>query len=269
MKLQFSKAFLLAVLVFLPSALWAGDDILKASWTRPIGQLLSDPGVSKPNPVWMTLDDYRQGAPVGGLKVGTFSQTHRGDFARWRMKAGVHNCQPALSNVSAMYQRTVGVTEGVVQVLVVSPPRSQAQINVRGTERRVFEEVNRVRRAQGLERLEWNERLAQEARRQALNMAARRFFAHRDPVRGDIAERLNASHIEWRNCAENLSQERGYDDPVAVAVQGWLESPGHRKNMLDKVMTQTGVGVAIEGLDTVLIVQDFIRPPDAPPRRSR
>lgn len=156
-----------------------------------------------------------------------------------------------------------------VLVLAVSPLGSQPKINVRETERRLFEEVNRVRRAQGLERLEWNRRLAQEARRHALNMAARRFFAHRDPQRGDIAERLSASHIRWRKCAENLFRERGYDDPATVAVQNWQESPGHRQNMLDAVMTQTGVGVAIQGPDTVVIVQDFIRPPDPPPRRSR
>jgi uncharacterized protein YkwD len=154
-------------------------------------------------------------------------------------------------------------------LLAVSPLGSQPRINVRETERRIFEEVNRARRAQGLERLEWNESLAQEARRHALNMAARRFFAHRDPVRGDIVERLSVSHIPWRKCAENLFQARGYDDPVPVAVHTWLESPGHRQNMLDQAMTQTGVGVAIEGHDTILIVQNFIRPPDAPPKRSR
>jgi uncharacterized protein YkwD len=154
-------------------------------------------------------------------------------------------------------------------VLAVGPLGAQPQINVRGAEHRVFEEVNRVRRAQGLEPLEWNEMLAEEAQRQAQNMAARRFFAHRDPVRGDIGERLNASHIRWVDCAENLFRERGYNDPVAAAVRGWLESPGHRRNMLDKVMTQTGVGIAVDGPDTVLIVQEFIRPPDTPPKSTR
>ena len=86
---------------------------------------------------------------------------------------------------------------------------------------------------------------------------------------GDIVERLSASHIPWRKCAENLFQVRGYDDPALVAVHTWLKSPGHTQNMFDLAMTQTGVGVAIQGRDTVLIVQDFIRPPDAPPKRSR
>jgi uncharacterized protein YkwD len=153
--------------------------------------------------------------------------------------------------------------------LAVAPLASQPRTSVHVAEHRVFEEVNRVRRAQGLEVLEWNESLAEEAQRQAQNMAARKFFAHRDPVRGDIGERLNASHIQWSGCAENLFRERGYDDPVAVAVQGWLDSPGHRRNMLDKAMTQTGVGIAVEGADTVLIVQEFIRPPVAPPKTTR
>ena len=154
-------------------------------------------------------------------------------------------------------------------LLAVSPLGSQPRVDTHEIERRIFEEVNRVRRDEGLEGLEWNERLAQEARRHAQNMVARGFFAHRDPVRGDLDERLNASHIQWWNCSENLFYERGQQDPVPIAVRNWLKSPGHRRNMLDKVMTETGVGVAVEGANAVFIVQQFIRPPDAPPKRSR
>jgi uncharacterized protein YkwD len=161
------------------------------------------------------------------------------------------------------------VVELAMLLLAVPPLESQLRIDTRETERRIFEEVNRVRQTEGLERLEWNERLAQEARRHALNMVTRRFFAHRDPLRGDLGERLEASQIRWRDCAENLFYERGQHDPVPMAVRNWLESPGHRKNMLDKVLTETGVGVAVEGSDSVFIVQQFIRPPVAPPRRSR
>jgi len=154
-------------------------------------------------------------------------------------------------------------------LLTVTPLGSQPRIDTLEIERRIFEEVNRVRRAEGLEGLAWNERLAQEARRHAQSMAAGKFFAHSDPVRGDLSERLNASHIQWWNCSENLFYERGHQDPVPIAVRNWLASPGHRRNILDKVMTETGVGVAVEGSGSVFIVQQFIRPPDAPPKRSR
>ena len=181
------------------------------------------------------------------------------DVASTRTTVKLKRMKRALHTVARM----------AILLLAVSPLISQPRIDTREIERRIFEEVNRVRRAEGLGHLEWNERLAQEARRHAQNMVAGKFFSHHDPVRGDLDERLNASHIQWWNCSENLFYERGHQDPVPMAVRNWLASPGHRKNMLDKAMTETGVGVAIEGADSVYIVQQFIRPPDAPPSKSR
>ncbi len=144
--------------------------------------------------------------------------------------------------------------------LYTIPLRAQvARIDIAQTERRVFQEINRVRRSHGLNVLTWNESVAHEARRQAYNMAARKFFSHDDPVRGALAHRLKLSHVEWMACAENLFRERGYKDPSAAAVKGWMESSGHRKNILDPEFTQTGIGVAVD-IESVFIVQDFIRP---------
>jgi len=120
MRLQFPKALLLASLFFLPGALWAGDDIPKAAWKRPIGLPLANPGVTKANQQWMILDDYWQGAPVGGFGAGTFSRTFRGDFARWHLRAGVHKYQPVISNAFAMYQKSEGAAQGVAQVLTAA-----------------------------------------------------------------------------------------------------------------------------------------------------
>lgn len=127
-------------------------------------------------------------------------------------------------------------------------------------ERQVFGLVNSERVWRGLARLKWDRRLAEEARRQASNMATRYFFSHVDPVRGDLPKRLRKSGIPWHDCAENLLQESGYDEPAQFAVQSWMDSPGHRKNILDRNVTLSGVGAARRTDGTLFLAQVFTSP---------
>jgi non-lysosomal glucosylceramidase len=112
------------LVVFLASSCaWAGDNIPKAAWKRPLGQPLQNAGTKKPSLEAAHIDDgYWQGAPVGGFGAGTFSRTYRGDFARWHLKAGVHKYETVFANQFAMYQKSEGSTEGVAQVLASVHP---------------------------------------------------------------------------------------------------------------------------------------------------
>lgn len=127
-------------------------------------------------------------------------------------------------------------------------------------ERQVFNLVNGERAWRGLARLKWDPRLAEEARRQASNMATRGFFSHVDPVRGDVPDRLKKAGIPWHDFAENLLQESGYDEPAQFAVQSWMESTGHRKNILNPKVTLAGVGAARRFDGTLFLAQVFISP---------
>lgn len=126
-------------------------------------------------------------------------------------------------------------------------------------ERRVFQLVNNERAWRGLAGLKWDDRLAAEARRHAGNMAAREFFSHVDPVRGDLPDRLKQDGIRWSHCAENLLQESGYEDAAREAVLSWMASPGHRKNILDKLVTHAGVGAARRPDGTLFLAQEFLQ----------
>ncbi len=125
-------------------------------------------------------------------------------------------------------------------------------------ELQVQQEVNDARLSAHIPQLVWNENLAVEARRHARNMAARQFFSHQDPTRGDISRRLDKSGIDWMRCAENLYSEKGFNNPAREAVKTWLDSPGHRRNMLDSMMSEAGVGAALKSDGTLLIVQVYI-----------
>jgi uncharacterized protein YkwD len=125
-------------------------------------------------------------------------------------------------------------------------------------ELQVQREVNEVRQTARIPKLNWNEKLTMEARRHAKNMAGRQFFSHYDSTRGDLSHRLDRSGIEWTRCAENLYSEKGFHNPAKHAVQVWLESPEHRKNMLDSMLSDAGVGAALQSDGTLFIVHVFI-----------
>ncbi len=139
----------------------------------------------------------------------------------------------------------------------LSDPVPPATEDLRSIELRVHEIVNRERSSHRKPELVWSEPLAAEARRHANRIASGRFFSHQDPVRGDIDRRLNKSGIEWLRCAENI-YEGNSRDLAGDAVKAWLQSSGHRKNMLDSMFSEDGVGVAVRRDRTIVIVQEYI-----------
>jgi uncharacterized protein YkwD len=142
----------------------------------------------------------------------------------------------------------------LVSLLGVTCPASYLE------EQRVFELGNRQRRKRRLRELLWRDDIKDEARRHSLRMMELGFFSHHDPARGALAQRLSAAGLSFRGAAENLNYSRGYSDPPAAAVQGWMMSPGHRKNLLDSAFTHTGIGVARAKDGTWYATQIFLRP---------
>jgi uncharacterized protein YkwD len=72
-------------------------------------------------------------------------------------------------------------------------------------------------------------------------MAELGFFSHQDPKRGSLGQRLGGGFSRGL-MAENLHRSSGYNDPALVAVEGWMGSAGHRRNLLNRQFTSTGIG---------------------------
>ncbi len=153
---------------------------------------------------------------------------------------------------------TLAIVAGLSMAGLASEPR--APVEPRAVERRIFELVNQERRQRDLRALQWDEKLAEEARRHSRRMVEMWFFSHVDPERGDLKLRMKEDRLPCGRCAENIFSETGYADPAAEAVKGWLGSPGHRASMLSPVYRQTGVGVAVRVDGTVMVTQEFSRP---------
>jgi len=111
------------------------------------------------------------------------------------------------------------------------------------TEARIFDLINAERQHQGLPALVYNAQLDRMAKIQAENMAYFQKMAHvvpesQLPTLGDRARYVG---YPFGRLAENVAL--GYPNAETV-VQGWMNSSGHRRNILDATVEETGIGIA-------------------------
>ena len=161
--------------------------------------------------------------------------------------------------------------------------RGKPRINVSALEKQIHTLINKERRKQSLPVLEWDDSLAGIARRHSKDMAQRKYFDH-DSIEGhDFSFRYKqggyACNVRVGRTiyqgAENLAQNNLYDSITTVngkptridwnsqeklaetTVQGWMKSPGHRKNILTPHFKSEGIGISIAPDDKVYVTQNF------------
>jgi len=136
---------------------------------------------------------------------------------------------------------------------IINIPQPGTQENT--LEEQVVELVNRERTSRGLSPLTLNPELARVARIKSEDMYRNNYFSHQSPVYGSPFDMLRSFGIRYTAAAENIA--RGQTTAESV-MNSWMNSPGHRENILNSNLTQTGVGYFNEG--TPYWTQLFIRP---------
>jgi uncharacterized protein YkwD len=144
---------------------------------------------------------------------------------------------------------------------VAPSPRtaSRSSREVESLEQQCFDEVNSIRRARRLPPLSFYEDLLPLAREYSRRMAEERFFSHTDPEGRTVQNRVEEAAIKWQMVGENLAYSSGYINPVAASLRGWMESPGHRRNILEPDFKLTAVGVWIAADGTVYFTEIFLK----------
>ena len=104
--------------------------------------------------------------------------------------------------------------------------------------------VNTIRRENGLGELSLNWELSRVARYKSQDMADNFYFSHTSPTYGSPFQMIRAFGLTYRTAGENIAY--GYPTPQAV-VNSWMNSEGHRKNILNPNFTQIGVGYVSQG----------------------
>lgn len=157
--------------------------------------------------------------------------------------AGVANrsCQPdALAANTTYYWQVVATDAGAGQtagpVWSFTTAESAPETDF-ATE--VVALVNQERAAAGCSPLAVDPLIENAALAHSRDMARNDFFSHTGSDGSSPADRVTAQGYEWTRLGENIAA--GYTSPAAV-VAGWMDSPGHRANILNCDFTETGVG---------------------------
>ncbi|MED3764544.1 CAP domain-containing protein [Ureibacillus sp. FSL K6-8385] len=111
-------------------------------------------------------------------------------------------------------------------------------------ERQVVELTNAERAKAGLKPLEMYSPLMAAAKVKSQDMANLGYFSHTSPTYGSPFDQMRAAGIQFRAAGENIAQ--GQRTPEQV-VNAWMNSPGHRANILNPNYTHIGVGFAENG----------------------
>ena len=116
--------------------------------------------------------------------------------------------------------------------------------SVTAYEQEVIRLVNEIRVKNGLKPLTYDWELSRVARFKSQDMKDNRYFSHSSPVYGSPFQMIRSFGISFRSAGENIA--RGYATPQAV-VNGWMNSSGHRANILNAGYTHIGVGYVSGG----------------------
>ena len=130
--------------------------------------------------------------------------------------------------------------------------RANAQLQRNDSERQLFESLNHERTAQGLSALQWDSALFKAARHHALLMLNLNMLEHQLPNEPGLEARLAEAGARFSAIAENIAVG---PNPETIH-KGWMNSPGHRKNILDPRLTSVGIA-AVRGPGGLFAVQDF------------
>ena len=115
---------------------------------------------------------------------------------------------------------------------------------VTGYEQEVIRLVNEIRAENGLKALTYDWELSRVARYKSQDMKDNGYFSHTSPVYGTPFQMIKNFGISYRSAGENIA--KGYSTPQAV-VNGWMNSSGHRANILNANYTHIGVGYVASG----------------------
>jgi hypothetical protein len=143
--------------------------------------------------------------------------------------------------------------------LALAPLRVCAQAQPGEGEKILLESANRERAERGLQPLHWDAALAVAARRHAELMVERNVLAHQLPGEESLRERTYAAGARFSFLAENVA----YGPTADMIHWQWMQSPGHRANILSKEVTAVGIAIVAgerkpgASEDKLFAVEDF------------
>ncbi len=222
----------------------------------------------------------KQGKKVAGITiiivVGLFGFLfYNGtlEFNQKNLEKSIDSIINEVPQIGELQTKIEETTEGIVkrieeeQIRVEDEQRISDEKYIQDITTKVHELINQERTSHGLRSLSWNAKLAQASLNHSTDMAKREYFEHDSPEGHDFSWRY--SQVGF-NCAvtqgnliygggENIMYLDGYygvDTIASETVESWMNSPGHRANILTSYFQSEGIGVGIS-YNEVYVTQNF------------
>lgn len=136
--------------------------------------------------------------------------------------------------------------------LDVSPKSSDIHVDEEA-EKKMLALVNAQRAKAGAQPLKMDEKITAVARAHSRDMFMRRYFSHYTPEDTDASDRLSAGGVQYTIAGENLA----YSPDVETAHTGLMNSPEHKKNILDTQFNRVGIGIMSTDSYGIMVTQNF------------
>ena len=153
-------------------------------------------------------------------------------------------------------QNVVGTVKPSGSTGTVKPGSSDTGTvsSVNSMEKQVASLTNSERKSAGFGSLTLDSQLSKLARMKAEDMAKNGYFSHTSPTYGSAFDMMKKYGVSYRTAGENIA--KGQKTPEAV-MNGWMNSSGHRANILSSTYTHIGVGYAKDSKGNTYWVQIF------------
>jgi uncharacterized protein YkwD len=144
-------------------------------------------------------------------------------------------------------------------VVLADDKKESTKFEMTKEEQRLLDLLNKERSKKELPALRPDPLLFKASRAHAKNMAKQRKMEH-DLDGKTPPQRVEAAGYDWGKVSENIAMAEDGEPPLSEIVKQWMESKTHRENLLDKKVSETGLGIARNDKGEIYYAQVFARP---------
>lgn len=200
-------------------------------------------GPSTTYPVVTTVNKNEYVRVLAGIGIWYVIQTD-GDYIGAVSKKYIKAIYPSSSGSNGVSNQGNNTSGG----------NTMASNNMNQDEQEVFNLINKQRINNGLTALKIDEEVQKVARIKAEDMVTNNYFSHQSPTYGSPFEMLKDFKISYKSAGENIAA----NSSNTGAVNAWMNSSGHRANILSSNYNYTGIGVVSSPRYGKIYVQQFI-----------
>lgn len=132
--------------------------------------------------------------------------------------------------------------------------KEESKVNLTSDESELLSLINKERNKNNLSNLEIDEKLQNVARLKAQDLVQNNYFSHVSPTYGTPFEMLRKNNISYKAASENIAG----NSTLSGAVESWLNSDSHKKNILSTEYNYTGIAVVDSIAYGKIIVELFV-----------